>query len=79
MNGPKGNMTWEPLADFTNTVAEASISPEQGAIQNLVERRKDYEQFMSDFQAAVNIGIEDEDPERNSHEIQNIRSFFLKR
>ena len=71
--------TWESLASFAKTVAETSISPEQGAIQSLVEKRKNYEQFMSDFQTAVDLGIEDGDPEKNAHETQNIRKFFSEK
>lgn len=73
---PEGATTWESLADFTKTVAETSISPEQGAIQSLVERRKDYEQFMSEFQVAIDAGTEAEDLDKNNREIQNIRRFF---
>ena len=75
----RSNTTWESLADFAKTVTEVSLSPEQSTARSLVEKRKGYERFMGDFQAAVNAGIEDGDADKKNHEIQNIRNFFSEK
>ena len=71
--------TWESLANFATTVSETSISPEQSVVKELVDKRKEYEKFTKDFQAAITSGIEDGDPDKNNQEIQNIRGFFSEK
>ena len=76
---PEDSTSWESLENFTKIVSETSISPEQNTAKSLIEKRKEYERFMTDFQTAVGTGIGEGDPEKNSHEIQNIRSFFSEK
>ncbi len=77
-NSSIDDVTWDTLADFTKTVSENALSPEQSAIQSYVEKRKDYEQFMGDFQSAISAGIE-EGSDQKDQEIQNIRQFFSEK
>lgn len=71
--------TWDSLTNFAKTVTETKLSPKQSAVKDLVDKRKAYESFMDDFQTAISTGITNEDPEKNSHETQNIRNFFSEK